>query len=238
MASPVDSARQGTDITTAGTSHAINVGSPASGTYLFILVRFAAAPGTVAFTGYSLVGSTTSDATDDQTDVWTRQADGTEGATDTLTTTNSVKCCAICWEITGADTSAGVLELGSVATGTTTANTANPPNRTVFGGPLDVLYIALMGLDGEGNAPSGAPTNYVNLATATSGTGGAVATNCSIGGATRQITASSSDDPGVFTHAAATTGWTAWTAVIHPPGAATPGPVWRRKPAHRFMTMR
>jgi hypothetical protein len=40
------------------------------------------------------------------------------------------------------------------------------------------------------------------------------ATNILMGGASRQILASTSDDPGVFTHAAHTTGWTAYTVAI------------------------
>lgn len=219
MAAPVDSARQNTNITTAGTSHAINVGSPVAGTLLIVFVRFAGAPGTVTFTGYTQLASDTSDASDDQTMIFYRDANGTEGATDTLTTGNSIKLAAICWEITDAETgSRSAPVVSTVAVGTTTADTANPNSAAPTGGSQDTLYLALMGLDGEGNAPSAAPTNYSNLVTATSGTGGAVATNCSVGGGSRQISASSSDDPGAFTHAAANAGWTAYTLAIHGPG--------------------
>jgi len=238
MASPVDFARQGTNITTAATSWAVNVGSPSAGDLLIVLVRFAAAPGAVTFTGYTQLGSDASDATDDTTAVYYRWADWAEGATDTLAPTNSVKGCTISWEITGAINPATTApEISTVAIGTTAANTANPGSRAVTGGPKDVLYLALMGLDGEGNAPTVVPTNYANLVTANSGTAGAVATNCSIGGGSRGILASNSDDPGVFTHPAATTGWTAWTVVIHP-AIAIPGPVLKRRPADRFLTRR
>lgn len=222
MASPVDSAQTGTNITTASTSWAVNVGSPVAGTLLIVLVRFAAAPGTVTFTGYTQLGSDSSDATDDQTMVFYRWADGTEGATDTLAPTNSVKGCAICWGITGAADPADIApQISTVAVGTTTANTANPGLLTLSRTD-DVLYLALMGLDGEGNAPTVAPTNFSNLTTANSGITGAVATNCSIGGASRQVTASPSQDPATFTHAAATTGWTAWTVGIFQPSPPNP----------------
>lgn len=235
MASPVDSARQGTNITTAATSWAINVGSPVAGTLLIVLVRYASAPGAVTFTGYTLLASDSSDATDDTTAVYYRWADGTEGATDTLAPTNSVKGCAICWEITGAAPSAGrPPEISTVAVGTTAANTANPGSGAGTGGSKDYLFLALMGLDGETNAPTVVPTNYANLTTANSGTAGAVATNCSIGGGSRQLTAAS-DDPGVFTHPAATTGWTAWTVVIHP---AAPGPARRPPPRESAQYLR
>jgi hypothetical protein len=215
MAAPVDSARQGTNISTAGTSHAINVGSPVAGTLLIVLVRFAAAPGTVTFTGYTQLASDTSDATDDQTMIFARTADGTEGATDTLTTTNSVKAAAICWEITGAETvTNSPPTLSTVAVGTTAANGADPGSAVPVEAPQDTLYLALMGLDGEGNAPTVAPSSYSNLQTANSGTASTPGTNCSVGGASRELTASSSEDPGNFTHAAATTGWTAYTVAI------------------------
>lgn len=217
MASPVDAARQGTNISTASTSWAVNVGSPTAGTLLVVLARFAAAPGAITFTGYTPLTSDSSDATDDTTAIYYRWADGTEGATDTLAPTNSVKGCTLSWKITGAaHPSLQVPEFSTVAVGTTTANSANPGSRSVTGGPKDVLYLAMMGLDGELNAPTASPTNYSAITTANSGTGGAVATNCSIGGGSRAITGSSSDDPGAFTHAAATTGWTAYTVVVHP----------------------
>lgn len=218
MAAPVDSARQGTNITSASTSHAINVGSPAADTLLIVLVRFAGAPGTVTFTGYSSLVSDTSDASDDTTQIFYRWADGTEGATDTLSTGNSVKLAAICWEITGAsDPAQGVPTRSTVAVGTTAANGADPDSAVPLVAPQDTLYLALMGIDGEGNAPTVAPANYSNLATANSGTGGSAATNCSVGGASRQLSASSSEDPGNFTHAGANAGWTAFTVAIRPP---------------------
>lgn len=227
MASPVDSARQGTNITTAGTSHAINVGSPTAGTLLIVFVRFAAAPGTVTFTGYNLLVSDTSDAADDTTSIYYRWADGAEGATDTLTTGNSVKLCAICWEITGAEDPSNQLpQVSSVAVGTTTANTANPNVVTPSGGSRDYLFLALAAQDGEVGAYTAAPTNYSNLATANSGTGGAASTNVIMGGASRALTAAS-DDPGAFTHGAATTGWTAWTVVIHPTGFPPAAPFYK-----------
>lgn len=225
MAAPTDSARQATNITTAATSHAINVGTPAAGTLLIVLVRFAAAPGTITFTGYtSLNGASgdSSDATDDTTIVFYRWADGTEGASDTLTTVNSVKLAALGWEITGAENpSVSPPQISAVAVGTTAANTANPNSVAPAGAPKDTLYIAMMGLDGEANAPTASPTNYSTVTTANSGTGGAVATNCSIGGGSRQLAASSSDDAGVFTHGAAPTGWTAYAVAIREPVPST-----------------
>jgi hypothetical protein len=218
VASPVDSARQGTNITTASTTWNVNVGSPVAGTLLIVYARFAAAPGAVTFTGYTvLAGPDATDATDDTTTVFWRVANGSEGATDVLSPTNSVKGCTICWEVTGADDAApGV---STAAIGTTAANTANPNSAAPVGAPKDTLYLAMAGGDGEVGAYTAFPTNYANLIAANSGTGGAAATNCFAGGASRQITASSSEDPGAFTHGAHTTGWTAFTVAISEPVA-------------------
>jgi hypothetical protein len=215
VAAPVDSARQGTNITTAGTSHAINVGSPASGTLLVVAVRFAVAPGTVTFTGYNLIATSDVDASDDTMNIYTRVADGSEGATDTLTTANSTKLAAICWEITGAGTS---ITVPNPATFTTAANSANPPAVAPVEGSRTYLILAIAGQDGEVGAYTAAPTNYTSpgLVTANSGTGGAASSNCYMGGASRQVTGTG-DDPGVFTHGAATAGGLAWTVAIHPP---------------------
>jgi hypothetical protein len=220
MASPVDSARQATNVTAAANSHNINVGSPVSGTLLIVLVRFPGAPGAVTFTGYTQLAADTSDASDDDTRLYYRLADGNEGATDVLTTGNSVKLAAICWEITLAENPATQApQLSTVAVGTTTANTANPTGVTPTGGSKDYLFLAVAAQDGEVGAYTAAPTNYLNLVTANCGTGGVPASNCYMGGASRQLTAAS-EDPGAFTHGAATTGWTAWTIAIHP---APPG---------------
>lgn len=224
MAAPADSARTTTSITTAGTSHAINVGSPAAGRLLVVFIRFAGAPGTVTFTGYTSLngaGGDTSDASDDATMVFVRKADGAEGVSDTLTTGNSIKLCAVAYNISGAeDPTVNAPVLSTVAVGTTTANTANPTSAAPLGAPQDTLYLALAACDGEVGAFTAAPTNYTNLAATNSGTGGAATTNVLMGTASRQISASSSDDPGAFTHGAASTGWTAYTLAIRAPQPA------------------
>lgn len=372
MAAPVDSARQATNISTAATSHNINVGSPVAGTLLIVMVRFAAAPGTVTFTGYTQLAASTADASDDDTRIYYRWADGTEGATDTLATTSSVKLAAISWEVTGAanpatvvpgisaavvgtvaninpgpapagpDTTAatpdGVLSIGSsaaiaeragqsfVSVGTTItsvtcrlakvgsptddvvieiqSDSAGFPSGTVVGtvatisaaslsttatdipsscsisvavgttywvvarrsgaldssnyvnwsqisaGPYsggfgarfqsgawvqlgaggidlsfavaqsattqDYLFLTVIGMDSE-TATATAPSGYSNTQAANSGTGGAVATNCMIWGASKQATSVSSDDPGAWTSTAPANGVTAFTIAIPAP---------------------
>ena len=223
MAAPTDSARQATNVSTAATTHSVNVGSPVAGTLLIVYSRFAADPGAVTFTGYTLLGGPdASDASDDTTIIWWRIADGTEGATDDLTTTNSVKGAHISWEVTGAEGEPPLIS--SVNVGTTTANTAQSTSVAPVGAPQDTLYITMSGGDGEVPAYTGAPTNYVNLQAANSGTGGAAASNCFCGGASRQITASSSDDAGAFTHGAHTNGWAAFAVAIRATQPVNPFP--------------
>lgn len=202
--------------TTAGTAHTINVGSPSAGTLLIVLIRFGAAQGTITFTGYTSIANDASDAGAGSTAIYYRWADGAEGVSDAMTTQNSAKMAAICWEVTGAENPATQApQVSTVATGTTTANTCNPGTVTPTGGSKDYLFIACGTEDGEVGAFTAAPTNYVNLQAANSGTGGTAGTNVLIGGASRQLTAAS-DDPGVFTHGAANLGWTAFTVAVHP----------------------
>lgn len=229
MAAPVDSARVATNVATAATTWAINVGSPVAGTLLIVYVRTGAGGAFPAtFTGYTEITSAGLDASDDEIAIYYRWADGTEGATDTIDFfgASSLKGCAICWEVTGAENPAvSAPTIGAINTGTTAANTANPSSVAPAGAPRDTLYIAMAGGDGEVGAYTATPTNYVNLQAANSGTGGAAATNCFIGGASREILASSSDDPGVFTHAAHSNGWSATTVAIRSAVVAAPGPV-------------
>lgn len=224
MAAPVDSARQATNVTTAATTHNVNVGSPVVGTLLIVFARFAAAPGAVTFTGYTvLAGPDATDATDDTTTWFYRWSDGTEGPTDPCNPTNSVKAGYISWEVTGADNPGlganSVPGVSAVAIGTTVANTCSPNSVAPKQPPQDTLYVVGGGGDQEVGAFTAVPTNYVNLQAANSGTGGAAASNVIMGGASRQISASSSDDAGVFTHAAMVAGWTAFAIAIRAPQA-------------------
>ena len=216
MASPSDSARQATNITTAAGTWAVNVGSPAAGTLLIVFIRSAAASGGATFAGYTpLVDNDSSDASDDSTFVYYRWADGSEGATDTWDPVNSVKGGAVGYEITGA---ANPLVqppvISAPAVGTTAANSCDAPAFNPISVNQDLLILALGGADGE-VAFTGAPASYANLQAANSGTTGGTATNCFMGGASRALTGTG-DNPGVFTHGAATNGWTAYTVVIFP----------------------
>lgn len=217
MAAPVDSARVATNVTTAAATWNVNVGSPVAGTLVIVYLVSAAATGGATFTGYSEIMSPFTGAFGNVHHLYWRWADGTEGASDVWDPVNSVKGAAISWEVTGAANESPAVSTNG--THTTVANTANPPSVAPTSPPQDTLYIAVAGGDGEVGAYTAAPTNYANIQAANSGTGGSAASNVFIGGASRQLLASSSDDPGTFTHAAHTNGGSSFAIAIRPPQA-------------------
>jgi len=209
VAAPVDAGRATTGITTAALTWAVNYpASIAAGDLLLTWFRTAAGGVGGPPSAWTQLGSYfTADATDDTSGIYWKVAAGTETGTVTYDWSVSTKGAAIIWRITGAVNPADIaLTVSTEQTFTTAANAANPNSVAPTGAPKDTLYVAMAGVDGEGTGFSAAPTNYSNLAAANSGTGGAVATNCLIGGATRGLNASSSEDPGAFTHAAAAAG--------------------------------
>lgn len=213
MASPVDATRA--TFTVGSTSATWTITQPSgvvSGDLLVCLVR-GSTNAIVSFTGWTQLALDTSDASDDTTAVYYRLSDGADPVS--LVWNANTKGCAITYRITGAiDPATQAPQISTVAIGTTTANTCNPGSISPTGGSKDYLFLALGAMDGVG-AFTAVPTNYTNLA-AIQSSGAAASTNSSLGSGSRQLTAAS-DDPGVFTHAAATTAWTAFTVAIHPP---------------------
>lgn len=217
MASPVDAARVGTNITGASDPWSVTLPSHSAGD---LLVVYGRTGGSATFnlpSGWSwVVQNNSSDAADDNVSVICKLSDGTEGTSLSWDLSGTAKGAAIAWRITGAANPASRAPEVQVATFTTTANTANPPSISPTGGSKDYLFLALAGEDQESITFSVAPTNYTNLTNANSGTSGLNATNVCIGGASRQLTAAS-EDPSTFTHGAAATGGLALTVAIHPP---------------------
>jgi len=219
MASPVDANRLATSIATAVDPWTVNLPTGiTAGQLLIMLVRSAGAQ-TVASapTGWTaLITNNVADATDDVTGIYYRWADGSEGSTVSVDWSAAAKGFAIVWRVTGAiNPATQVPQVTAGATHTTTANTANPGSISPTGGSKDYLFIAVMGQGGELNSPTVAPTNYGNLVPGNSGTAGAVGTNCTGGGGSRQVT-TATEDPAVFTHPAADLGGIAFTIAIHP----------------------
>lgn len=216
MAAPTDTARPTTQLTSAGTSTNINVGSPTAGDLLVVFIRWMATVSAVTFTGYTALASLDgTDASDDVTSVYYRWADGAEGASDAISWTTSAKLAAICWVVEGAQNpTVQAPNISTVANFTTAANSANATSVSVTGGPKDVLYITAMGKDGEGGVATAFPANYANLVTIDTGVAGVATINGDVAGATRQVLQTSSEDAGTWTHPAANAGGNAYTIAV------------------------
>lgn len=234
MASPVDAGRTSTSISSAADPWTVDLPSGVQSLDLLIIyLRTGGATSCNGATGWTfLVDDNTSDATDDQTSILYKFANGTEGTTVSVDFTGTTKGASIAWRITGAENPAvQVPEISTVATSTTTANTCDPGTVTPTGGSKDYLFLITGGLDGE--TQTFTHGTYTNVTNQNSGTGGAVATNCRIAGGSRQATVSS-ENPSAWTHAAASNGTTAYTIAIHPASAAVELPYLSMPPLAPF----
>lgn len=127
------------------------------------------------------------------------------------------------WRILGAENPGTQAPQFATAT---TGTTANPDSGSVTpaGGTVkDYLIFTIGTAEGEQTTPYGTlPTNYsLYSGGANSGTGGAVATNCTMTGAARELNTGSAQDPGAFTMSLADDWW-AMTVLIHPSSAPPP----------------
>lgn len=217
-----------TAVSTAGTSHAINLPTGiAAGDLIVILLD----KGSTAATFNSLAGWT--EVVDENSangiTVWARDADGSEGATVTFTSSASTRSASISYRITGAATTAQQLpELSTVATGSSTAPDATTCTPT--GGVKDYLWITFFGRAGEeaddDTWATSAPTNYSNLLQKACGVAG---TN--LGGiiaSAERTNNAASEDAGAFT--IATGSWRAYTLAIHPAPVQPTGDPYQRDP--------
>lgn len=194
--------------TSATTNHVVNLpASIAAGDLLLIFGHVGLAPTYPAgWTEISsvVVGSRTFS-------IAYRIADGSEGASVTVTTASNAACRWITERITSWHGTTPP-EVGTAATGTST--TPDPPAVTPSWGSADNLFIASSAKAG-GVGPTGFPTNY--------GTSqlDQFDSNADIAVAARQLTAST-DNPGTFTYAASSA-WGAQTVVIRPASDITFG---------------
>ncbi|KKN20429.1 hypothetical protein LCGC14_0935660 [marine sediment metagenome] len=143
-----------------------------------------------------------------------RQADGTEGASITVTTSLGRRSAHSSYRISGAEDPATQVPESSTATGLSTDG--DPPSLTPTGGSKDYLWFAAIGISADDSA-MGAPTNYANLLNQATA-------NPSLGSADRSLNAAS-EDPGTFTSINAS--WAVATVAVHPSGA--PPAAVRRK---------
>lgn len=218
MASPVVAATNGGNSGGAVQNHTINLPTGiASGHLLVAIVTFDAVSGTITPTWpagwtqiyhHEMLGG----SFDTIQAARYRVADGSEGASITVTTTPFVASAHNTYRITGHDSGTSPPEIGTWVDDNTGVNLSpDPPNLAPTGGSRDYLWIAVCGYT-RNRTTDAYPTNYTggfyNLNT--------VANIAGVASATRALTASS-DNPTAFT-LSANTGWIANTMAIYPTG--------------------
>lgn len=138
-------------------------------------------------------------------------ADGTEGATISISGGGgTARMASAAYRITAWHGTTPP-EVGTAATGTST--NPDPPTVTASWGSADNLFVAAMGQNNIGNAVTAAPTNYSNLATGRN-TGGTAGQSGKAALGSRQL-AASNDNPGTFT-CADNNQWETQTIVVRP----------------------
>jgi hypothetical protein len=143
-------------------------------------------------------------------DIGYKIADGTEGATITVTTPSSTQSAHISYRITGHDYG----RAPEVSTGVTGNGTSpDPDSLTPTGGAKDYLWIAVEG-NVNGDEVSAYPSNYTDGQTKAVGASG----GANVAVARRELNASS-EDPAVFT--SPLNKWIACTVAVQPRSAAT-----------------
>lgn len=185
-----------------------------AGDTLFVFFR-SSAGGAIGWpAGWTELLDESTDASANQEAAAWRKADGTEGATISLTS-GSGKFAAVAYCIQGAaDPTITPPQFSTIATGTATEPNATAVTPT--GGAKDYLFLTVYGMEGEQTGVTSYPANYTGAQLfANSGTAGAVTTNCTIGSATRQLNASS-DDAGVWDVTGTLDDWSAYTFAFHP----------------------
>jgi len=216
---PVVETTATTNGTTATANAAVNLPSGiVSGDLLLVLHRSASNTTSHAVSGggWTNLFNDDSDGSNDRISLWYRQADGTEGATITITQTSS-KFASIAYRISGAENpSTQAPEFATLVTGTDAA--PNPGSLSPTGGAKSYLWLWMGGWEGEQTSPpAGNPTDYSSPLGADSGTAGLTATNCRVAAAQRTLNAAS-ENPGSWT-ISVSDDWTATVVAVHPAGA-------------------
>jgi hypothetical protein len=139
-------------------------------------------------TGWSLLASRSSTGV---SYLWYRWANGSEGATVSTTLNTGVRASALCYRISGADSSRN-----PQATWAAT-NVNDPPSQTASWGSYDNLFLAVLTNRRTDSNVTGAPTNYTDLVTVASASN--VNTSRTRISAAQRFLAAASDDPLAFT---------------------------------------
>lgn len=219
MAAPTVAGTNESAVTTAGTTHTVNLPtSIAAGDLLIVLFGHAQAVTLNSLAGWNEL---VDDGVANGIGVLWRRADGTEtGSPPTISvgTSGSTKSCHISYRISGANNTSAPA-ISTVATGTSAApdpTTCNP------GTSKDRLWITFFVNAGEEADDdtwcNNAATGYGSLLQKTTGTGGLPATNCSIASCVKTATASSDDAAWPAASTDQSLGWRAMTIGIQAGG--------------------
>lgn len=194
---------------TAATSRAVNLPSGITSGELLLMFM-----GSGAATTYNATGWTDLLASNAVYGILYRIADGSEGATVTVTTA-STKLACIVFRVTNWFGS-GIPAKTTLVSGSSTA--PDPGALTPAWGAADTLWFAFEG-SGNGATATVYPTNYADNQTTVAATGGSAATRGGAAVATRNLN-NASDDPSAFTISTSAS-WGAFTIGVRPAPAAT-----------------
>lgn len=219
MAFPVVGATNESATTSAGTSHTINLPSGiVAGNLLLVMLG----KGTTSATINALAGWTEllDEAQASGCYIAYRWADGTEGASITLTSSASTKSASVSYLISGAvNPATQAPQVSAVATGSSQA--PDPNSLTPTGGAKDYLWLTFFILGGAGEEAdddtwcNNAATNYSGLLQKTSGTAGA---NIGAYIASCQRTANAASEDAIWPAGSTDVSlpWRAFTIAVHP----------------------
>ena len=213
--------------TTAGTSHTINLpASIVAGETLLVISDKGSTAATIdALTGWTeLIDENSANGL---YAIW-RKADGTEGATITLTSSAATRLASIAYRVqNAADPSVTAPEIAT--TGSGTSATPDPPSLSPSGGSKQYLWIAWAGMAGEeadddtwGNTSPASYSPSVPRQKAC----GTVGTN--LGGkilSAERLNTTATEDPGTF-GVDVSAAWRSQTIAISPQPAAAPSGGW------------
>ena len=146
-----------------------------------------------------------------------RVADGTEGASITVTTSGAQESAHQSFRIQGHNSSTNVPQTGGAGSGTDSS--AEVHSFAPTGGAKDYLFIAYAAAD-SGVAATSAPTSFTNLVVSDSGSDANA--SCAISTARRELNAASID-PDQFT-LEASEGWLTALIGVHPGVEGNPAP--------------
>jgi len=216
MAFPVVSATNTSAVSTAGTTHTVNLPTGiASGDLLIVFFsKKSGSSNTLTWpSGWTALTDVNNGTNTGQSTAY-RIADGTEGTTISVTSSASVKSAHNSYRITSWHGTTPP-EGGAGSTGSS-AN-PDPPSVSPSWGSADNLFLEAASV-GSNTSSSAASTNYTNLLTINS-TGGSGGSNQMQASARHSLTGSTDDPDNAFTISASSI-WASQTIAIRPAGAA------------------